>query len=44
MDAASRRILLVDDEENVLNALRRTLRREGYQWTRGGQRSLELGL
>lgn len=26
-----RRILIVDDEENVLNALRRTLRKEGYE-------------
>lgn len=27
----SRKILIVDDEENVLNALRRVLRREGYE-------------
>ena len=26
-----RRVLIVDDEENVLNALRRSLRKEGYQ-------------
>ncbi|MBI3185382.1 MAG: response regulator [Myxococcales bacterium] len=28
---APRRILIVDDEENVCNALRRSLRREGYE-------------
>lgn len=27
----TRKILVVDDEQNVLNALRRTLRREGYE-------------
>ena len=27
----TRRILVVDDEQNVVNALRRTLRREGFE-------------
>jgi two-component system probable response regulator PhcQ len=31
MTAAPRKILVVDDEQNVVNALRRTLRREGYE-------------
>lgn len=30
MTAPTRRILIVDDEENVCNALRRSLRKEGY--------------
>ena len=30
-DLNPRRVLVVDDEENVCKALRRTLRREGYQ-------------
>jgi len=29
--AAPRKVLIVDDEENVCNALRRSLRREGYE-------------
>src|SRR5436190_1473831 len=31
MTAEPRRILIVDDEENVCNALRRSLRKEGYE-------------
>lgn len=31
MSTQPRRILIVDDEENVLSALRRSLRKEGYQ-------------
>ena len=31
MSDQSRRILIVDDEENVCHALRRSLRKEGYQ-------------
>src|SRR5690348_16262679 len=31
MKPEARRILIVDDEENVCNALRRSLRREGYE-------------
>jgi two-component system, probable response regulator PhcQ len=31
MTGPPRRILIVDDEENVLHALRRSLRREGYE-------------
>lgn len=30
-EPTARKILVVDDEQNVLNALRRTLRREGYE-------------
>jgi two-component system, probable response regulator PhcQ len=33
MTAPARRILVVDDEENVCKALRRTLKREGYDVT-----------
>ncbi len=31
MSEVKRRVLIVDDEENVCNALRRSLRREGYE-------------
>ncbi len=31
MTATPRKILIVDDEENVCNALRRSLRKEGYE-------------
>ena len=31
MSAPPRRVLIVDDEENVLKALRRSLRKEGYE-------------
>lgn len=31
MSATPRKVLIVDDEENVCNALRRSLRREGYE-------------
>ncbi len=31
MSTPTRRILIVDDEENVCNALRRSLRKEGYE-------------
>ena len=47
-DAASvpraRTILLVDDEENILSAMRRVLRREGYQilTAGGGKEGLAL--
>ena len=39
-----RTILLVDDEENILAAMRRVLRREGYRilTAGGGQEGLEL--
>lgn len=42
--AAERTILLVDDEENILAAMRRVLRREGYRilTAGGGQEGLEL--
>jgi DNA-binding NtrC family response regulator len=36
MTAPARRILVVDDEENVCKALRRTLKREGYDVTTDG--------
>jgi DNA-binding NtrC family response regulator len=31
MSGTPRKVLIVDDEENVCNALRRSLRREGYE-------------
>jgi diguanylate cyclase (GGDEF)-like protein/PAS domain S-box-containing protein len=42
--AESNTLLLVDDEQNILNALRRLLRREGYQilTANGGAEALEL--
>jgi DNA-binding NtrC family response regulator len=44
MEKPPRKILLVDDEENVLSALRRTLRREPYDilLANGPEQALEL--
>ena len=42
--AATRTVLLVDDEENILSALKRLLRRDGYRilTAGGGAQGLEL--
>jgi two-component system probable response regulator PhcQ len=40
----SRRILVVDDEEGVTNALRRSLRREGYDITASNDPKLALNV
>lgn len=44
MSTNSRRILIVDDEEFVRNALRRSLRKEGYEmfFAESGQAALDL--
>ncbi len=44
MSTPERRILIVDDEENVLKALRRSLRKEGYElfFANGPREGLEL--
>jgi two-component system, probable response regulator PhcQ len=42
MEPTPRTVLVVDDEENVLNALRRTLRRDGYTVLTAGQPSEAL--
>jgi len=44
MTSPSRRILIVDDEENVLSALRRSLRKEGYELFFASQPSEGLAL
>jgi two-component system probable response regulator PhcQ len=44
MSEPTRRILIVDDEENILKALQRSLRREGYQlfFANGPRQGLEM--